>query len=451
VKLGLLGGLGALLCAGKTFAEEAATQAPPGSFNQADNAWVLVCAALVLLMTGPGLALFYGGLVRRRNVLSTMMHSFFLMGLVSMLWAVYGYSLAFAEGNAFFGDPARYFMLRGVGEAPNPDYAPGIAHQTFMLFQLMFAIITPALISGAYAERVKFSAMVVFTVLWSTFLYFPLAHMVWGKGGLMNWAAGGAMPVLDFAGGMVVHVASGVSALVFARVLGPRLGYPEEAMPPHNLALSLTGAGLLWFGWFGFNAGSALSAGGLASSAFAATHFAAASAGLSWAGMEWIFKGRPSALGTASGIVAGLVAVTPAAGYVNVVSAMLIGLASGCVCCLACWKLKTALGYDDSLDAFGIHGVGGILGALLTGLFASGAVNAALLTTCKQNGQAMALEGPRQVYGQLPGVVITAGLAAMGTWIILKLVDATIGLRVSAEEELEGLDTTQHGERAYGA
>jgi Amt family ammonium transporter len=435
------------------FADE--TQTPAAVINAGDNAWVLVSSALVLLMTAPGLILFYGGLVRRKNVLSTMMHSMFLMGLVSVLWAVYGYSMAFGEGNPYYGNPMQYFLLDGVGGAPNPDYAPTIPHQTFMLFQMMFAVITPALISGAYAERVKFSAMVAFTILWSTVVYFPLAHMVWGKGGLLNWAlpaalgSVGRVPVLDFAGGTVVHISSGVSALIFALILGKRRGYPQQPMPPHNLVFTLAGAGLLWFGWFGFNGGSALNAGALATSAVAATHFAAATAGLTWAGMEWLIKGKPSALGTVSGMVAGLATVTQGAGFVSVPSAMLIGMAAGGVCFVSCYKLKNLFGYDDSLDAFGIHGVGGILGALLTGLLASAVVNPAIASTYQQEGHAVSLAGPIQFWNQAQGVLIGAGLAVCATYLILKVVDATIGLRVNDTQEIEGLDTVLHGEEAY--
>ena len=438
-------------------APEAKGRATCLAVNTGDNAWVLVSAALVLLMTAPGLVLFYGGLVRRKNVLSTMMHSLFLMGMVSLLWVVYGYSMSFGEGNSFFGNPRQYFMLNGVGSIPNTDYAPTIPHQTFMLFQMMFAIITPALISGAYAERMKFNAMVVFTLLWSTFIYFPLAHMVWGKGGLFNWALPDAsgqpalVPVLDFAGGTVVHISSGVSALVFALVLGKRHGYPAQPMTPHNLVLTLTGAALLWFGWFGFNAGSALSAGGLATSAFAATHFAAATAALVWAGLEWLLKGKPSALGTASGMVAGLATVTQGAGFVSVPSAIVIGAAAGAVCFTACWKLKNALGYDDSLDAFGVHGVGGMLGCLLTGLFASAAINPLIANTYQAGGQAVSLAGPHQIVNQLKCVACAVPFAVVGTYVILKLVNATLGLRVSKQEEIDGLDTVLHGEEAYGA
>ena len=341
------------------------------AINSGDNAWVLTSAALVLMMTAPGLILFYGGLVRTKNVLGTMMHSLILMGVVSILWVLFGYSMAFGEGNAFCGNPFTHFLLRGVGGTPNADYAATVPEQSFMLFQMMFAIITPALISGAVAERMKFSAYLVFTVLWVTFVYFPLAHMVWGKGGLFNWALDGRVPVLDFAGGMVVHISSGVSALVCALVLGKRLGYPREPMPPHNVVLSLVGTGLLWVGWFGFNAGSAVSAGKLASSAFAATHFSASAAALSWALCEWRQKGRPSVLGAASGMVAGLATITPASGFVSVPSALLIGLAAGAACYFAVSRLKARFGYDDSLDVFGVHCLGSTVGMLMLGFLAN--------------------------------------------------------------------------------
>ena len=427
-----------------------ATRKSNVSTNAGDNAWLLASSALVLMMTGPGLALFYGGLVRTKNVLSTFMHSMFLMCLVSILWLVYGYSMSFGDGNSFFGNPMQYFMLKDVGAAPNTTYAGTIPHQTWMLFQLMFAIITPALISGAYAERIKFSAMVVFTVLWATIIYFPLAHMVWGNGGLFNWALGGKIPALDFAGGTVVHISSGVSALVCAIVLGKRVGYPQQPMPPHNVVLSMTGAGLLWVGWFGFNAGSALAAGGLASSAFAATHFAAAAAGFSWAVAEWFMKGKPSALGCVSGMVAGLVVVTPASGFVSPTNATIMGLIGGVVCYLAASKVKAKFGYDDSLDAFGVHGVGGTLGALLTGVFASKDVNPAINSLFKKNDQVVDLSGGgSQFVNQLIAVGITWAIALVGCFVILKIVNAVIGLRPKPEDETQGLDLTLHGESAY--
>ncbi|MDD2706435.1 MAG: ammonium transporter [Verrucomicrobiae bacterium] len=421
------------------------------SISSGDNAWMLVSSALVLMMTAPGLALFYGGLVRRKNILSTMMHSLFLMALITVLWAAYGYSMSFGEGNAFCGSFTQYFMLKGVGAAPNADYAATIPHQTFMLFQLMFAIITPALISGAFAERMKFSAFVLFMTLWITIVYFPLAHMVWGKGGLFNWALNGRIPALDFAGGTVVHISSGVSALVCALVLGRRRGYPREPMTPHNVVFSLVGAGLLWVGWFGFNAGSALSASGLAASAFAATHFATAAAAIGWTGAEWMTKGKPSVLGAASGMVAGLVAVTPASGFVSVPAALFIGLCAGITCYLAVAKVKALFGYDDALDAFGVHGVGGTLGALLTGFFASGEINSLITATFKPGGQtAVSLAGGfGQFINQAKAVALTWILAAAATFVILKIVDATIGLRVNEDDETQGLDISQHGEEAY--
>jgi ammonium transporter, Amt family len=429
-----------------------AANAPPAAatISSGDNAWLLVSSALVLMMTAPGLILFYGGLVRSKNVLSTMAHSLILMAVVSVLWMVYGYSVAFGEGNVFFGDPRQYFLLNGVGGAPNADYGATVPQQSFMLFQMMFAIITPALISGALAERMKFSAYLLFTILWVTVVYFPLCHMVWGKGGLFNWALGGRFPVLDFAGGTVVHVSSGVSALVCALVLGRRVGFPHEPMPPHNVVLSLIGAGLLWVGWFGFNAGSAVNAGALASSAFAATHFSAAAAALGWAGAEWLLKGRPSVLGVVSGMVAGLATITPASGFVTVPVAFLIGLIGGVVCYLAVTRLKGAFGYDDSLDVFGVHGVGSTVGLLLLGVFANASVNASIATTFQSGGKVISLAGGgAQLMNQIRGVLFTAALAAAATFVILKGVDLLVGLRVSPEEEDTGLDLTQHGENAY--
>ncbi len=430
---------------------EKAAQAPPAPIiNMGDNAWILVCSALVLLMTAPGLILFYGGLVRPKNVLGTMMHSMVLMAVVSALWLVFGYSMVFAKGNAFSGNPFTYLFLHGVGGAPNADYAPTIPHQTFMLFQMMFAIITPALISGAVAERIKFSAYVLFTVLWVTIVYFPLAHMVWGDGGFFNWALGGRVPVLDFAGGTVVHISSGVSALVCALVLGRRLGFPSEPMPPHNVVLSLIGTGLLWVGWFGFNGGSALNAGALATSTFAATHFSAAGAALSWAGLEWLLKGRPSVLGAASGMVAGLATITPASGFVGIPAAFGIGLLGGAVCYFAVTRLKARFGYDDSLDVFGVHGVGSTVGMLSLGLLADVAVNPAIASTFKAGGKTVSLGGGvGQLLNQSIGVLFTAVLAGAVTWGLLRLIDKVVGLRVSEEDESIGLDLSQHGEQAY--
>jgi Amt family ammonium transporter len=418
--------------------------------DSGDNAWLLVSSALVLMMSAPGLILFYGGLVRQKNVLGTMMHSLVLMGVVSVLWVLFGYSMAFGDGNAFCGNPLQHFLLRGVGTAPNPDYGATVPEESFMLFQLMFAIITPALISGAVAERMKFKAWLLFTVLWVTCVYFPLAHMVWGKGGWFNWALGGRVPVLDFAGGTVVHISSGISALVCAIVLGRRLGYPREPMPPHNVVLSLIGTGLLWVGWFGFNAGSAINAGKLATSAFAATHFSAAAAALSWAFCEWWQKGQPSVLGAASGMVAGLATITPASGFVSIPSALVIGLAAGAACYFAVTRLKARFGYDDSLDVFGVHGVGSTLGMLMLGFLASSLVNPAVAITWKQDGQLVSLAGGAgQFVNQFKGVAFTMVFAGAATFVILKVVNALVGLRVSEEDETLGLDLTQHGESAY--
>ncbi len=417
--------------------------------SSADNAWVLVSAALVLLMTGPGLALFYGGLVRQKNVLALMMQSFALMALITVLWALVGYSLCFGGSGGFLGNFEHAF-LRGVGAEPNSDYAGTIPHMTFMIYQLMFAIITPALITGATAERMKFSGTVLFMTLWFLLVYAPLAHMVWGKGGVLNAALGGRFPTLDFAGGTVVHISSGVSALVCALYLGKRTGYPRQPMPPHSLVLSFIGACLLWVGWFGFNAGSALASNGLATSAFVATHFASAAAALSWSAAEWIKNGRPSALGAISGSVAGLVAITPAAGFVAPMPALFIGFLAGVCCYLMVTRVKALFGYDDALDAFGVHGAGGTIGALLTGIFASRAINPIYHDA---RGTALPvgwLDGnPRQLGYQLIGVLVAWTLALVGTFVLLKIVDLLVGLRVSEEHEIEGLDITQHGEEGY--
>jgi Amt family ammonium transporter len=424
-------------------------QAVAEAKSSSDNAWMLTSSALVLMMTGPGLTLFYGGLVRKKNVLSTMMQSFALMAIVTLLWGLVSYSLAFAPGNSFIGGLYSVF-LRGVGAQPDPDYAPTIPLQTFMIYQLMFAIITPALITGAFAERIKFSAMTAFMVLWSLVVYAPMAHMVWGKGGLLNASLGGRFPCLDFAGGTVVHITSGVSALVCALYLGPRIGYPKQSMPPHSVVLSFIGACLLWVGWFGFNAGSALSAGSLATSAFVATHFGAAAATLGWSTAEWWKRGKPSALGAISGAVAGLVAITPAAGFVSPMSAIAIGLAAGVFCFLMVTKVKSMFRYDDSLDAFGVHGAGGTLGALLTGVFASSAVNPIFKNARGRTLASGLIEGnPRQLLNQLAGIAIAWALAIVGTVVLLKLVDITIGLRVSEDHEMQGLDLSQHGEEGY--
>jgi len=410
-----------------------------------DNAWMLTSAALVLMMTGPGLALFYGGLVRRKNVLGTMMHSFVLMATVSIIWAVVGYSLSFAEGMPFIGD-LRYMFLNGVGAEPNADYAGTIPQQTFMVYQLMFAIITPALISGAFAERMKFSAMLLYMTLWSFLVYFPMAHMVWGKGGLLNGTLGGMFPAWDFAGGTVVHITSGVSALVCALYMGKRVGYPNESMRPHSVVLSVIGGCLLWVGWFGFNAGSAVGAGPLASSAFIATHFATAAAVLSWMVAEWMAVGKPSVLGAVSGAVAGLVAITPASGFVKPMPAIFIGLVAGVVCYLMVSKVKKMFGYDDALDAFGVHGVGGSLVAILTGVFATKEVNDL------RAGKAMGmLDGDAgQLMNQIIAVLIAMALGIIGTYIILKICDVVCGgVRVDQQQELEGLDQSMHGEEGY--
>jgi Amt family ammonium transporter len=409
-----------------------------------DNAWLLTSSALVLMMTGPGLALFYGGLVRKKNILATMMQSFALMALATVMWALFGYSLSFGEGNSFIGS-LQYAFLNGVGADPQSDYAATIPHLTWMVFQMMFAIITPALITGAFAERMKFNAMVLFMILWSVLVYYPMAHMVWGKGGLLNAFLGGAFPCYDFAGGTVVHITSGVSALVCAIYMGKRHGYGSEPMKPHSLVLSFIGACLLWVGWFGFNAGSALSAGSLASSAFVTTHLAAAAAALSWSVMEWLHS-KATVLGAISGSVAGLVVITPAAGFVSPMNAIIMGLVGGIVCYFMVVKVKGMLGYDDSLDAFGVHGAGGTLGAILTGVFASRAVNSAI-----PEGKAGLLEGNGgQVLNQAIGVAIAWGIAIVGTLVILKICDIVCGgVRVSQQDEIEGLDLSQHGEEGY--
>ncbi len=423
--------------------------------DRGDNAWMLTSSALVLMMTGPGLALFYGGLVRKKNVLSVMMQCFFLMGLMTVIWALWGYTLAFGGSGAWIGD-GEYLFMRGVqaewvdGASRIPMYGT-IPLLTHMLFQGMFFIITPALICGAFAERMKFSAMVVFTILWGTLVYCPLCHWVWDGGILAYnskaaaayypWTMGGA---LDFAGGTVVHISSGVSALVCAVLLGKRLGYGTEPMPPHNMTYTMIGAALLWVGWFGFNAGSALAADGIAASAFAATHFSAAAGALSWAGMEWVFRGKPTLLGACSGAVAGLVCITPASGYVTAMPSLVMGAAAGIACYLACTWLKRRFGYDDSLDAFGVHGIGGTLGAVLTGVFATRAVQNA------NDGEPIGLiEGGNLLGGQIAGVVATWILAIVVTFILLKVLDAVMGLRVTTQQEIQGLDLTQHGEEGY--
>jgi Amt family ammonium transporter len=418
----------------------------PSHVNAGDTAWMLTSTALVLMMTGPGLALFYGGLVRRKNVLATMMHCFILMALVSVLWAIVGYSLAFDVGNPFIGG-FRFAFLRDVGVGP-AEYAPTIPHTTWMAFQMMFAVITPALICGAYAERMKFSAMLTFSTIWLLVVYCPMAHMIWGKGGLFNSSFGGSIPAIDFAGGTVVHITSGISALVCALVLGRRRGYRTHPMPPHSVVLSVIGAAMLWVGWFGFNAGSALSAGGLASAALINTHFAAAAGALGWTFIEWYKGGKPTVLGAISGAVAGLVVITPASGFTLPMWAMLMGFAGGVICFFAATTLKHAAGYDDSLDAFGVHGIGGTLGAILTGVFAVAAVN--LPVGFGHTTKLGLIEGnTTTVIHQLIATGVAWAIAAVGSVIILMIVKAIFGLRVDEEDEYAGLDLSQHGESGY--
>ncbi|MBZ5556366.1 MAG: ammonium transporter [Acidobacteriia bacterium] len=410
---------------------------------------MLVSAALVLMMTGPGLALFYGGLVRQKNTLAIMMQSFALMALITVLWALVGYSLCFGEGTPIIGGFS-HVMLRGVGVDPNADYGGTIPQLTFMVYQLMFAIITPALITGATAERMKFSGTVMFMALWFLFVYAPLAHMVWGKGGLLNATLGGQFPTLDFAGGTVVHITSGVSALVCALYLGKRQGYPKEPMPPHSLVLSFMGACMLWVGWFGFNAGSALASNGLATSAFVATHFAAAAATIGWLVAEWTTRGRPSALGAISGAVAGLVAITPASGFVTPMPALVIGLVAGVGCFLMVTWVKGMFGYDDALDAFGVHGAGGTLGALLTGVFATRSVQAVFHDAQGRALPVGLIDGNAgQIGYQLAGIAMAWAFALVGTIVLLKITDLVVGVRATEEAEIEGLDLTEHGEEAY--
>jgi Amt family ammonium transporter len=400
-----------------------------------DTAWVLASAALVLAMIVPGLALFYGGLVRSKNVLGTIMHSFIILCVVTILWVVVGYSLAFGPDKLGIIGGLEWIGLAGVGVEPNPNYGPTIPHQAFMIFQLMFASITPALITGAVAERMKFSALLLFAAFWSLLIYCPLAHWIWGGG----WLA--RLHALDFAGGAVVHISSGFAALVCAIMLGQRRGYGTDYMAPHNLPLTLLGTGLLWFGWFGFNGGSALGANSVAVSAFLATHTAAAAAALTWLAVEWLHRGTPTVLGVASGAVAGLATVTPASGYIGPFSALLIGMVAGAIS-YAAIIYKAKLGYDDSLDVVGIHGVGGVIGILATGVFASKAVNPA--------GEDGLLFGhPGQLGIQGLTVAVTVVFSLVGTWAILKLIDRAVGLRVSSEEEALGLDLSQHNERAY--
>lgn len=401
-----------------------------------DTTFVLTSAALVMLMT-PGVALFYGGMVRKKNVLSVIMQCFIIICLVSVQWVLFGYTLSFGPDQGHLIGNLSWIGLKGVGQQPNPDYAATIPHQAFMVFQLMFAIITAALITGSLAERMRFPAFLGFVLLWSTFVYDPLAHWVWGVGGWLR-----ELGALDFAGGTVVHISSGISGLVAALVLGRRKGYGSEPILPHHLPMTVLGATLLWFGWFGFNAGSALTAGGLATSAFMVTNTAAAMGALSWLFAEWIHRGKPTMLGAVSGGVAGLVAITPAAGFVGPMAALLIGLIAGVICYLAVGILKSRLGYDDSLDVFGIHGVGGTWGALATGLFASTAVNSA-------GANGLFFGNPGQLWIQFIGVISTWVFAAVLTLVILKAVSVVTALRVSPQEEDQGLDLTQHGEDGY--
>ncbi|MFA4991136.1 MAG: ammonium transporter [Candidatus Omnitrophota bacterium] len=403
--------------------------------NSGDTGFVLFSAALVMLMT-PALAFFYGGIVRRKNVLGVLMQCMIILCLVSLQWVLFGYSLSFAPSSGFFGGLG-WLGLKGVGFEPYADYAATIPHQVFMIFQAMFAIITPALIIGAFAERMKFSGFVVFILLWATLVYDPIAHWVWGIGG---WLRG--MGALDFAGGTVVHISAGVAALVTALLIGKRKGYADKSAPPHNLPFVVLGAGLLWFGWFGFNSGSALAANGLAANAFVVTNTAAAAAGLSWAILEWVFNGKPTIFGTVTGAVAGLVAITPAAGFVSVIPAIIIGLSVSVFCYLAVAIVKPRLGYDDALDAFGVHGIGGIWGAIATGLFASKAVNPA-------GSDGLFYGNPHQLFVQLTAVLVTMAYSALMTFIIYKAVNAVIGMRVSEKEETIGLDLSQHHEGAY--
>ena len=419
--------------AGETAAAPAAS-APP-KIDTGDTTWVLASTALVMLMT-PGLALFYGGMVRRKNVLGTIMHSFVALGIITVQWVLFGYSLAFGPDVGHFIGNLSWIGLNGVGLEPNPDYAPTIPHQAYMIFQMMFAIITPALISGAIAERIKFSTYVVFMILWAFLVYDPLAHWVWGTGGWLR-----ELGALDFAGGLVVHISSGVSALACALVLGKRKGYGVDLLAPHNLTLTVIGGCLLWFGWFGFNSGSAVASGALATSAFIVTHIATGTAALSWMFTEWLHRGKPTALGAVSGAVAGLVAITPGSGFVGPLSSMIIGLVAGAVCYGAV-SLKPRFGYDDSLDVVGVHAVGGTLGALLTGFFATKLINAA-------GADGLFFGNPGQVGIQALSVIVAWVYSFAVTWVLLKILDATMGLRINEEDESLGLDLSQHGEVGY--
>jgi Amt family ammonium transporter len=418
------------------FGAGSAMAADDANISTGDTAWVLTSSALVLLMTAPGLALFYAGMVRRKNVLATLMQSFFLVAIISVQWALFGYSLAFSRWNSIIGGLS-WIGLNGVSATQAyPAYAATIPHQAYMIFQCMFAVITPALMTGAFAERISFRGFLVFSLLWTTLIYDPLAHWVWGLDGWIH-----RMGALDFAGGTVVHISSGVSALAAVIMIGPRRGYPRQPMVPHNLTLTITGTGLLWFGWFGFNAGSALAANGIAVSAFVATHLGACAATITWVLAEWWKTGKPTVLGAASGAVAGLVAITPASGYVGPAGAIAIGGIAGVVCYLAV-RMKPYFGYDDALDVVGVHGVGGIWGALATGIFASAAVNSA--------GADGLLQGnPWQLVVQAVAVGASIGFSFFGSLILLKVTDTIVGLRVDAESESMGLDISEHEENAY--
>jgi Amt family ammonium transporter len=436
-------GLGILLfmlLGGAVLAEEAVPLVPAApvlKIDTGDTAWVLICSALVMLMT-PGLAFFYGGLVRRKNYLNVLMQCMIILAVLTIQWVVCGYSLSFAPGSKWLGG-LDWVMLKGVGLEPNADYAATIPHQAFMVFQMMFAIITPALIIGAFAERMKFSAFLLFTVLWATLVYDPVCHWVWGVGGILR-----NLGALDFAGGTVVHINAGIAALVTAMVIGKRKSIDKHPIPPHSLPFSVLGAALLWFGWFGFNAGSALGANGIAVNAFVVTHVAAAAAALTWALIDWRIHGAPTMLGTISGAVAGLVAITPAAGFVGVGSAIMIGVGVSVFCFIAVSFVKAKFGYDDSLDAFGVHGIGGLWGALATGLFASKAVNSA-------GADGLFFGNPKQLLIQAIACAVTLVYSFIVTWILFKIVDAVVGVRVTDKEEAMGLDVTQHNERAYTA
>ena len=431
----VVGVAGALILLAESWGTQVWAQNTPLKVDTGDTAWVLVSSAFVLAMLMPGLALFYGGLVRTKNVLGTIMQSVMILSVVSLLWILFGYSLAFGPDKGGVIGGLEWVGLSGVGSEPHPVYGPTIPHQAFMLFQLMFAAIAPALITGAFAERKRFTAVVLFAALWSVFVYVPLAHWIWGGGWLAKLGA------LDFAGGAVIHISSGAAALVCAIVLGKRRGYGTDYMAPHNLPMTLLGTGFLWFGWFGFNGGSALGANGIAVSAIIATHAAAAMGAIAWCGAEWAHRGKPTVLGVASGAVAGLATVTPAAGYIAPMSAIAIGLVAGMTCYAAIvWKGR--FGYDDSLDVVGIHGVGGVIGILATGLFASKVVN--------PGGADGLFFGNPGLFGiQLLVVAVTTIFSIIGTFVILKLVDSMTGLRVSSEEEATGLDLSQHNERAY--